>query len=487
MAWQLTLNTKTSFRYRNGITILYGRESISSGAAAANISSNATSFVDTNTNSTGQIPVADTSIGIFPERIANFFDSFHGNETETQWLRSYLAWHNEMRDQYPGISIFTHPDAPKTFIYYFSDGTGGLNDRIKLICGLLRVCDKQRRLLFIKWFKPMDIESFLEPNLFNWTLPMVPNITDSPTSIINFKSKFLKKMDVYEKGKGKYNRKDYDHQLSVIFHAFFRPSDAIQLRVQAAFREMDVQPFHYDAIHMRVGHPSFSGLKKTRDFGNINRFEDNPVMCLRDAAKAIQCAKQLALSQSKGTNVGNRPSNESTPFLPIYFFSDSSELVQTVTHPPVHFQPFNTSPAESQLQAFEELKKALNNGRSDNNTHNSAPIKIVSRENATVTHISGDIKKKGLDKDNAFEAFASTFVDLYIASQARCINLGVGNFAYLAFKIKLQNDEEYLGQQEQSRCWAVHHPVTSQVALQWAMHHKQGEVPRCDVSSKLHL
>lgn len=128
----------------------------------------------------------------YRDRIHKFFGNFNekivltvDERNTTIWLEEYLLWHNDMRQQFPGHSIFTHPDAPKTAVHYVATQfAGGLHDRLANIPESLQLCHEERRVLFIKWFKaPTELEEFLEPNLLNWTLPYHPLYTSNVTAL----------------------------------------------------------------------------------------------------------------------------------------------------------------------------------------------------------------------------------------------------------------------------------------------------------------
>ena len=72
--------------------------------------------------------------------------------------------------------------------------------------------------------------------------------------------------------------------------------------------------------------------------------------------------------------------------------------------------------------------------------------------------------------DSSLDAFASTFVDLYIASHAQCIAMGVGRFAYLAAKLS--------GTACQVRYETSTLPV---VSSRWGMTHMIQETPPCPI------
>jgi hypothetical protein len=55
--------------------------------------------------------------------------------------------------------------------------------------------------------------------------------------------------------------------------------------------------------------------------------------------------------------------------------------------------------------------------------------RFVGRSNTTVTHIGASTDAT---TSQSLEGYMNTFVDLFIASQARCLTIGVGNFGMLA-------------------------------------------------------
>ena len=79
-----------------------------------------------------------------------------------------------------------------------------------------------------------------------------------------------------------------------------------------------------------------------------------------------------------------------------------------------------------------------------------AGLHLISRDSQVDVHISGYQDNESIPV--SWNAYAGTFVDLYIAIQARCLALGVGNFAVLAVQIS------------GSRCVLQYIPRTGQMA-----------------------
>jgi hypothetical protein len=122
---------------------------------------------------------------------------------------------------------------------------------------------------------------------------------------------------------------------------------------------------------------------------------------IQTATRAIRCAEKYFHNDD-----------------PIYFFSDSNDLVRYMAHElsdpqfvTANASIFRESPTDA--AALEVARRRSIVSRSDDS------------ENA---HID---KQKGRDP----LAYYSTFVDLFIAIQARCLAYGVGYYAVLATKI----------------------------------------------------
>lgn len=98
------------------------------------------------------------------------------------WIDEYFRWHNAMRLQYPGTSIFTHPDSPGVLIKACSHKCGGLHDRFGGLGWDLYLANQTRRVLLIHWCIPAPIEHYLVPNDVDWTLPRNPNDSTNDSS-----------------------------------------------------------------------------------------------------------------------------------------------------------------------------------------------------------------------------------------------------------------------------------------------------------------
>jgi len=144
---------------------------------------------------------------------------------------------------------------------------------------------------------------------------------------------------------------------------------------------------------------------------------------VESATEALQCAKTLS-----------KDPNE-----PIYFFSDSNDLVRYFSQElqnRTFLEANKTILAESEADrlALEEVSSAR------------VVAREVSKENA---HID---RQKG----RAPEAYFGTFVDLLLAVNARCITFGIGYYAVFAAKIsgthckRLYTEEAWGGEERKA-------------------------------------
>jgi hypothetical protein len=206
----------------------------------------------------------------------------------------------------------------------------------------------------------------------------------------------------------------------ILWHAVFRPSDAVQARIDEAMNTLNLVPGEFDATHLRVTHPAFRQQGKDKygktggvelDEGNQFKFEGmDRDIALQGAIYAIQCTQWVA--QVHGHL--NNNTDPTTIKQKIYFFGDSPDLVKAVLNPNSLLE--EDQQGSSLFDIVDELQTM------------STTIEIVGRE-AKIAHL------QNRKQETSADAFLSTFVDLYIVSYARCIGLGAGRFGFLAGKI----------------------------------------------------
>lgn len=374
--------------------------------------------------------------------------------------------------------LFTHPDAPPILIRTCLGLCGGLNDRIGQLPWDLYLANQTQRVLLLHWHRPVPLEYFLRPNPrygLDWTVPPdVEGFFASDTGSSNTKGKEIRvsrrgmrhvrmipelfqdydcerpeeefwnnhldqallraTVGLFRREKilrhrllGHINEVELESRLRAlgetdlihqtpsfgkIFHLFFTPSHAVQEDIDNAYQLLGVTPGEYSAVHCRVRHPKATPKEITVKGKN----EDYPAdktglpwegytrqFAIEVATRALSCAKTILLSR---------------PEEPVYFFADSNDLVRFIAHELTspeyvqnHFEMFATNPVEAKALA---LVKSMN-----------VIARNTTEENA---HID---KQKGRDPP----AYFSTFVDLYLAINARCVAFGVGYYAVLATKI----------------------------------------------------
>jgi hypothetical protein len=109
---------------------------------------------------------------------------------------------------------------------------------------------------------------------------------------------------------------------------------------------------------------------------------------------------------------------------PIYFFSDSNDLVQ--------YMAFDIKNSTSSLRKLDTTQTLDRNAIFESDAIQVASrVNIVARSDVSFMDNVHIDKQKGRDPP----AYYATFVDLFIAIYARCITYGVGNYALLAMKI----------------------------------------------------
>ena len=215
-----------------------------------------------------------------------------------------------------------------------------------------------------------------------------------------------------------------DTEFGTLWHLFFKPSEPVEKELTEAMKQGNLAVKQYVATHCRVRHPgriNFLG-KNNSDIMTMTKnakldadragliFEGRAKdMMLDVGTHALFCANLLRNKDSEN----------------VYFFSDSDDLVRHMVAP-VASMPLSSNISLSGLRS-ESVKHAL------------MPGKIVSRNLSTPTvHLH-------LEKAPDVSYYYGTFLDLYMAVAARCVSLGIGNYAFLSSKISntdcLQNHE----------------------------------------------
>ena len=390
----------------------------------------------------------------------------HEQEQELpKWIEDYINWHQKMRAQFPGQSIITDPNAPPVLVRTCLGLCGGLHDRLGQLPLDLYIANQTKRVLLIKWIKPQPLEEFLVPpeNGIDWVFPpgvngwatncftlnecakqlrahpaMKGNIGDARTEEIPFgdlidgdikalnegELKDTKAVtfaimghlseDVLEGKLRALGETDMIHGTPTfgnIFRRFFQPHPKVQTQIDLVYKELGMVPGEYSIAHCRVRHPKAYPLGESFNGQYIanadktglpfeGRFKD---LAVNIATRAIDCAATLP-------DVSDHP---------IYFMSDSSDLVDYMTRDLLNETYVSQHPNWfSRQESANATAKAL-----------MSKYQIVARDQ--------DIPNAHIDKNKGRppEAYYATFVDLYLGINARCVSFGIGCYAIFAAKL----------------------------------------------------
>lgn len=398
----------------------------------------------------------------FVENINSFFEDLENMapSNQTAWIREYLIWHQEVRRQFPDTELLLSSSNRLLIAWYHPDHRGGLTDRTKCLADFLYTAYKEKRILLIKWYQaPLDLEIFLEPHLMNFTLPM--HATTQTKQALQ--AAYGKKHATVKLVRLKSNScREFQSPFALIWHALFRPTPIVQQAIDTTLTTYHLVPDHFDAVHCRVTHPAFWGRtsfdanQQAMDSQGAFQFTgQNRAQAIQAAIHGIQCARNIGMDHAASKHQNAYSAKNSTRPSTVYFFSDSLDLVKAmVTEGDTSTNPDASS--QSQQDVWSKRIKKL---------QSKAPI--VGRFNTPVAHLLNR------QPDTPVDAFVSTFVDIYVASKARCLGLGVGNYAYLAAQIKLLLASEPI-------CWVRHQEAPANVAKHWGMlGANAGDIPSC--------
>lgn len=402
---------------------------------------------------------AESNAPILSQQIDEYFENLSGNynSSDTQWIQEYLHWHAEARQAFPDQKLLDDLEAPRLLIAYLDPAKqgGGLTDRMKGLGHLVRLAFENQQVLLLKWYDaPVPLEAFLEPHLLNFTLPAHPNTT-TPEKL---KEAYGTDAANQKVTLTKFNNQlgNYLHPYGVLWHALFEPAAPIRKAIDSSRATLGLQPGLYDAVHCRIGHPAYFDKKsydsKADKVQGYNFKGTHRVRAMTTAIRGIQCSQWLAQQQQQQQQLsppshlllakGNTTNTNGS--VPIYFYADSADLVRTV------LVPTSLDAKGADQEALVEQLTLLRN-----------ESRIVGRLDAEVAHL------QSRQNNTSYEAYASTFVDLYLASQARCVSMGVGRFAYMAAKIS------------GTSCWTRHQVPSRAVGARWGMTLMSREVPKC--------
>jgi hypothetical protein len=197
-----------------------------------------------------------------------------------------------------------------------------------------------------------------------------------------------------------------------IFRMFFRPSQAIQRKLDRIQQELGLVSGKYSAVHCRVRHPKALEMGKAHKGKNDHFFADKSGLpwhgdakqfAVEHAVHAISCARNLLNDLQE----------------PMYFFADSNDLVHYMAH-------------ELANETFVEQNVALLSNASSLDTR---ALKLVQTSTVVAREVTEENAHIDKQKGRRPPAYYATFLDLLLAASARCVTYGVGYYAYFAAKI----------------------------------------------------
>jgi len=379
------------------------------------------------------------------------------------FLIQYLKWHNAMRQKFPGRQIMQHPEAPNIIIRYTNgpsslENGGGLYDRLaaNFLGDFLWACANRRVLLYL-WHHPRPLTDFLAPNHMDWTVPQnggggvleldeddgdsttAPTSTNSTrkqrnfiiTHRVNDDTLANTKIILYNSPRGlvdvhweKYNATvPLPIAFSKLWNYMFKPNDYVAKILNQFWDEHP--PGMYSASHIRLLHPSFYDFKNAKVSGWIEdeqlpwTFETMKVT-LPPTIHALRCAATATATAQDNTTNHLHPRNTSTT-AGIYLFSDWITIVQQLQEVS-HNNSIHTAAA---VEVGEGIDSFLNTWVAEKMKH------IYLLDNILLLEHGGEVAHLKTP-NQTMQAYASSFIDIYIAAAAKCLSYGLGRFGYLA-------------------------------------------------------
>ena len=248
--------------------------------------------------------------------------------------------------------------------------------------------------------------------------------------------------------KKSYNEDDYldwTPSFATIFWLFFQPTKALREQLDQVQRRLNLVPGDFSAVHARVRHPKAlstggnNGHTKKKELrakadlpGGPDRHnldwthEETRDYAIETAVHAVKCAHRLQPQSQTPMTQRTMEAEE-----PLYFYSDSEDLVRYMTQ-----ELYNSTFVQGNSSLFDATSSTSSNSSGVFNPHAAAlavtqRLPLVGREML--------LENLHIDRQGGREPFEyfGSFIDLFIAAQARCITVGVGNYAVFAAKISI--------------------------------------------------
>jgi hypothetical protein len=422
-----------------------------------------------------------------------------------QWIQEYVQWHSKMRRQYPGMDLFTHPQAPPILLRTCLGVCGGLHDRLGQLPWDIYLANATGRVLLLAWQRPTPLESFLIPNhphLFDWTVPLefhtgfndmhrVRNFTElfhgmpeaHPTEEF-WNTHVDQALDRANHGDfrhmkvlrhrllGHLGEPHLQHRLdraassgtttsasSVMVHSaphfgrifwlFFRPSPPVEQWMNEIMVQGHLIPQHYSAVHCRVRHPKAISSHQRFVGKNPNYPADKTGLPWTGDAKDFALHVAHDALQCSATILAQQ--QRLLPQQP-----QQQQSTTTIVEHPVYFLSDSNDLVNHIVAEFNPKQNSIlsshnNKNESDMMTSTGIPPNVHSQLVQSLTVKARDVTLEtahlDLQKGRPPAAYYATFVDLLLVVHAHCVIYGVGYYA--SFGAKLSGTTcQYLYQQE---------------------------------------
>lgn len=240
-------------------------------------------------------------VDIFQQSVASITASnehhhnlWDNSTTIPAWMKEYFTWHHDAlqtlnEDNWQSYHYFLYRCVPA------DKKCSGTSDRLKAVPALLLLAHQSqpRRLLFIYWSRPARLEEFLVPPTggMNWSVPSwlahqlnveqqgpkyffestrdfdhFPKYADAIARVKNVRGS-----EFYERSRNE-TELTFDQVYHAVWNVLFQPSSAIAALVEKELQEMQLQPGHYVAAHVRARYLS----------DTVDRHEEiNAIHCAR--------------------------------------------------------------------------------------------------------------------------------------------------------------------------------------------------------------
>jgi hypothetical protein len=199
-------------------------------------------------------------------------------------------------------------------------------------------------------------------------------------------------------------------------------------KIKTVLETLELTPNQYMAVHCRVRHP------KAHEAGSVDKGknanypadktglpweEGHPLreFACQTAPTALKCTRAIGQQQDTITGSSAAAAAAQASSLPVYFLADSNDLVRHVS---LELQDSNGYLKTNQTGIYQPLLTEVQ----------AAPPRHIVARDVTLENAHID-RQKGRDPP----AYFGTFIDLYVAMQAKCVVYGIGYYAAFAAKI----------------------------------------------------